>query len=86
MSQLADNIRLVLFAFLVLLAMVAGPAIVGLIVPFVGMYRLYLYVFTAGALVGVSELLTRHRDYPLLAAVTVPSLLYLITSVPTLIE
>jgi hypothetical protein len=39
---------------------------------------LYLLVFAAGALVGLSELLTRHRDYPGRAILSVPSLLYLL--------
>jgi hypothetical protein len=39
---------------------------------------LYLYVFIAGALVGLAELLTRHKDYPARAAFSGPSLGYLI--------
>jgi hypothetical protein len=39
---------------------------------------LYLLVFLAGALVGLAELLTRHRDYPVDAAVSLPSLCYLV--------
>lgn len=39
---------------------------------------LYLYVFIAGALVGLAELLTRHKDYPARAAFSAPSVGYLI--------
>jgi hypothetical protein len=39
---------------------------------------LYLLVFVAGALVGLAELLTRHKDYPARAAFSAPSIGYLI--------
>jgi hypothetical protein len=39
---------------------------------------LYFYVFVAGALVGLAELLTRHKDYPARAAFSLPSLGYLL--------
>jgi hypothetical protein len=38
----------------------------------------YILVFLAGALVGIAELLTRHRDYPLAAATSLPSIGYLV--------
>jgi hypothetical protein len=38
---------------------------------------LYFLVFLAGALVGLAELLSRHRDYPVLAALSEPSIAYL---------
>lgn len=39
---------------------------------------LYLLVFAAGALVGLAELLSRHRDYPRQAALSAPSFGYLV--------
>jgi hypothetical protein len=39
---------------------------------------LYVLVFFAGALVGLAELLSRHRDYPVEAATSGPSIGYLI--------
>lgn len=37
----------------------------------------YVLVFVAGVLVGLGELLSRHRDYPRQAAISVPSFAYL---------
>jgi hypothetical protein len=39
---------------------------------------IFALVFLAGALVGLGELLSRHRDYPTQAALSVPSISYLI--------
>ncbi|MFL9826793.1 hypothetical protein [Rhodoplanes sp. SY1] len=39
---------------------------------------LFYYVFLAGVLVGLAELLSRHKDYPRQAALSVPSLVYLV--------
>jgi hypothetical protein len=39
---------------------------------------LYSLVFIAGALVGLAELLTRHKDYPARAAFSAPSIGYLV--------
>jgi hypothetical protein len=44
----------------------------------VGLTGIYILVFLCGALVGLAELLTRHRDYPGQAALSVPSLGYLL--------
>src|SRR5437016_11596205 len=39
---------------------------------------LYALVFLIGALVGLAELLTRHKDYPWRAATSIPSIGYLV--------
>ena len=38
----------------------------------------FLLVFAAGAVVGLAELLSRHRDYPVNAAFSLPSLFYVL--------
>jgi hypothetical protein len=38
----------------------------------------YIATFAAGASVGLAELLSRHRDYPLRAATSGPSLAYMV--------